>query len=80
MSTTLIVTVRLHGGLERHAGGVSSLVAHLPLGTTLLELQDRLNIPRGEVGLFVVDGELRRETDALDADARVDLYPYFGGG
>jgi|YNPBryBLVA2012_1023415.scaffolds.fasta_scaffold91866_1 hypothetical protein len=74
------VTVRLHGGLERHVGNAGPLVVNLPPGATLLELQDRLHIPRGEVALFLVDGELRREADVLDADARVDLYPLFGGG
>jgi len=74
------VTVRLHGGLERHLGRAGSLVVDLPPGATLLELQDRLHIPRGEVGLFVVDGELRYEADVPVADARVDLYPMFGGG
>ena len=73
------VTVRLHGGLERHVGR-ATLVVDLPPGATLLELQDWLHIPRGEVGLFLVDGELRREADVPGADARVDLYPLFGGG
>jgi len=74
------VTVRLHGGLERHVGRTGPLVVDLPPGATLLELQDWLHIPRGEVGLFLVDGELRREADVPVADARVDLYPLFGGG
>ncbi len=74
------VTVHLHGGLERHLGRAGPLVVDLPPDATLLELQDWLHIPRGEVGLFVVDGELRHEADVPDADARIDLYPLFGGG
>ena len=75
-----VVTVRLHGGLERHLDRVGPMTVALPPGATLLDLQDRLRVPRGEVGLFVVDGELRHESDKPDADAQVDLYPLFGGG
>lgn len=76
----LTVTVRLHGGLERHWAGENPTRVNLPLDATLLELQDRLGIPRGEVGLFLVDGEMRDEAFAPPAGARVDIYPMFGGG
>jgi len=33
-------------------GNAGPLVVNLPPGATLLELQDRLHIPRGEVALF----------------------------
>lgn len=72
------VTVRLHGGLERHAGTSRSL--DLPAGATLLDVQDALDIPRGEVGLFIVDGEMQHEGFAPRDGATVDLYPMFGGG
>jgi hypothetical protein len=74
------VTVYVHGGVEGYLGGVGPFFVDLPSGATLLELQDLLGVPRGEVGLFLVDGELRSEGEAPDAGARVDLYPLFGGG
>lgn len=73
------VTVRLHGGLERHAG-TSCQSLDLPAGATLLDAQDALDIPRGEVGLFVVDRELQHEGFAPQDGATVDIYPMFGGG
>ncbi|HEX9117139.1 MAG TPA: hypothetical protein VGA61_13815 [Anaerolineae bacterium] len=72
--------VRLHGGLERYTGNATLVVLDVAPGATLLALQDQLGIPRGDVGLFVVDGELRQEADVPDADTQVDLYPLFGGG
>lgn len=74
------VTVRLHGGLERYAGGAGPFRMALAEGATLLDLQDILQIPRGEVGLFVVDGELCDEGKHPRAAAKIDLYPVFGGG
>lgn len=72
--------MRLHGGLERFAGGAGPFLLELTEGATLLDLQDLLRIPRGEVGLFVVDGELCDEGRHLRAAAKIDLYPVFGGG
>lgn len=74
------VTVRLHGGLEQRITSSGQEVIELAPGATLLDLQDQLGILRGEVGLFVVDGELRHEGDMPRAGALIDLYPMFGGG
>ncbi len=74
------LTVRLHGGLECHATVRTPAVVDLPAGATLLDLQDRLGIRRGEVALFLLDGELQNEAAVPDADGTVDLYPMFGGG
>ena len=41
-----VLTVRLHGGLERHLDRVGPVAVNLPPGATLLDLQDRLRIPR----------------------------------
>ncbi len=75
----LRVNVQLHGGLEQ-SGGVGRQPLNLPPGATLLDVQDLLRVPRGEVGLFVVDGELRHEDYVPQDGAMVDIYPLFGGG
>jgi hypothetical protein len=74
------VTVRLHGGIQGKAAGSNHQTLHLPSGSTLLSVQDALGIPRGEVGLFVVDGELRNGDYEPEDGAIVDIYPFFGGG
>ena len=74
------VTVRLRGGLERDAAPASCRTLDLPAGATLLDAQDMLGIPRGEVGLFVVDGELAHEGFAPQDGATIDIFPMFGGG
>lgn len=74
------VTVRLRGGLERHAPEPPGRLLDAPPGATLLTLQDMLGIPRGEVGLFVVDGQMQHEDFAPPDGATVDIYPMFGGG
>ena len=74
------LTVLVHGGLECHAEHRGPLVLEVAPGSSLLDIQDRLGIPRGDVGLFVVDGELRSEGYVPPDGARVDLYPMFGGG
>jgi len=71
---------RLHGGLGAQAVGPAHTPIDLPPGSTLRSLQDALRIPAGEVGLFVVDGELRHEDYAPQDGATVDIYPLFGGG
>jgi len=55
-------------------------MVELQPGSSLLALQDRLGIPRGEVGLFLVDGEVCHEADVPGAGAQIQLYPLFGGG
>jgi hypothetical protein len=75
---TLIV--RLHGGLERKTGAPAYVLRGLPSGAKLLDVQDALGIPHGDVGLFVVEGELRHEAFAPPAGAHIDIYPLFGGG
>ncbi len=74
------MTVRLHGGLDGRPQSAFVRVLVLPVGATLLDAQDALGIPRGEVGLFVVDGEMRDESLPLWDGATVDVYPMFGGG
>ncbi len=74
------VLVRAHGGLGGGPDFAGYQPVDLPAGGTLLDLQDRLGIPRGEVGLFLVDGELRDESYTPASAAQVDLYPVFGGG
>jgi hypothetical protein len=74
------VLVRAHGGLGGGQASAGYKPVSLPDGATLLDLQDRLGIPRGEVGLFVVNGELRDESHTPAPAAQVDLYPMFGGG
>ncbi len=75
---TLIV--RLHGPWADKGHGSADMSQDLPPGATLLDVQDALGIPRGEVGLFVVDGELRHEDFVPPAGARIDIFPLFGGG
>lgn len=76
----LRLKVRLHGGLERETANSDYAPIALPPGATLSGLQDALRIPRGEVGLFVVNGELRHEDYAPPDGAMIDIYPLFGGG
>lgn len=49
-------------------------------GATLAAVQERLGIPRGEVGLFVADREFQSEDAQVQDGSTVDLYPMFGGG
>lgn len=76
----LKLRVRLHGGLERGIVGPGGVSIDLPPGATLRSAQDSLGIPPGEVGLFVVDGELRHEDFVPPDGATIDIYPLFGGG
>ena len=50
-------------------------------GTTLSQLTGCiLSIPRGEVAIAAVDGQLAREEYVLKAQDRVDLFPPIMGG
>ena len=75
---TVIVTA--HGGLTGHTVATGPLTLDLPAGATLLDIQDRLGIPRGDVGLFLIDGEMRHEDAQPASGAKIDLFPMFGGG
>jgi hypothetical protein len=72
--------IRLHGGLECEAVDPANGSLDVPPGATLRSVQDALGVPRGAVGLFVVDGELRHDDYAPPDGATVDIYPLFGGG
>ena len=74
------VIVRLHGGLAERMGASASLELDLPATVTLLDLQDRLGIPRGEAGLFLVGRQIRPESATVGDASEIDIYPVFGGG
>ena len=74
------VTVRLHGGLERYTGRRGGLELLVNDEATLAAVQDLLGIPKGEVAFFLVDQELRTESDLVQEGSTIDLYPVFGGG
>lgn len=74
------VTVRLNGGLERYASMRHLVEVCVEDGATLASVQERLGIPRGEVGLFVVNRQLLNEDAPVPDGSIVDLYPMFGGG
>jgi len=75
------ITIRLHGFLDRHlpAGG-EWLSLQLPTDARAGEALDRLGLPRGAVGLLLVNGQ-RRDTDTpLAGGDRLEIFPLLGGG
>ncbi len=75
------VNIRLHGFLDRQppAGG-EWLSLQLPTGARAGEALDRLGVPRGAVGLLLVNGQ-RSDTDTpLAGGDRVEIFPLLGGG
>ena len=76
--------------MELHLGGHlnhydarhrSRLELHLQEPLSLDALLRQLNIPRGEVGLVVLNGEWASQANPLLVDGdRLDLYSFVGGG
>jgi molybdopterin converting factor small subunit len=75
------ITIRLHGFLDRQSPtGGDWLSLQLPAGARAGEALDRLGVPRGAVGLLLVNGQ-RSDTDTPLADGdRVEIFPLLGGG
>jgi len=75
------ITIRLHGFLDRRSpAGGEWLSLQLPAGALAGEALDRLGVPRGAVGLLLVNGQ-RGDTDTPLADGdRVEIFPLLGGG
>ena len=79
--TTITVRLRLHGFLDRHSPASSECLSlQLPTGARAGEALDRLGVPRGAVGLLLVNGQ-RSDTDKPLSDGdRVEIFPLLGGG
>jgi molybdopterin converting factor small subunit len=75
------ITIRLHGFLDRQSpAGGEWLSQQLPTGARAGETLDRLGVPRGAVGLLLVNGQ-RSDTDTPLADGdSVEVFPLLGGG
>ena len=75
------VIIRLHGFLDRQSpAGGEWLSLQLPTGARAGEALDRLGVPRGAVGLLLVNGQ-RSDTDTpLAGGDRVEIFPLLGGG
>jgi hypothetical protein len=72
--------VRLHGGLAELTGSPATVQLDLPATLTLLDIQDYLGIPRGEIGLFLLDRQMGQEGTVVGEARQLDIYPIFGGG
>jgi hypothetical protein len=74
------LTVRLRGGLERYTSMQREVEIWVCADVILADIQNRLGIPKGEVGLFVLDRQIVDESARVADASIVELYPMFGGG
>ncbi|MBW2613026.1 MAG: hypothetical protein JRD49_08230 [Deltaproteobacteria bacterium] len=77
------IRVRLYGtlgaGLAAH-DPIKGLRLHLPEGSDVGDVIERLEIPRKKVGIISVDGSLAKDDSPLQNGNFVRLYrPIFGG-
>lgn len=76
-----MVPVRLHGGLERFAGGGGrDRRVRLPGGARVADLLEHFGHFGGENALVLVDGVPRTPQDGIPEGSAVDIHPVFGGG
>ena len=77
------IKVKLYGTLGRNLPDhdpIDGLTCDLPDGASVLDLIERLGVPRKKVGIISVDGSLVKDSWVLTAGNFVRLYrPIFGG-
>jgi len=77
------VEVRLYASLRKYhpnSGSGEALVITLDNETKLGNLLDKLEIPRQEVGILMVNGKWQKESYLLQDGDRLGFFPLIGGG
>ena len=77
------VEVRLYASLRKYhpkSGSGEALVFTLDDKAKLGDLLDRLNIPRQEVNILMVNGKWQKENYLLQDGDRIGFFPLIGGG
>jgi molybdopterin converting factor small subunit len=77
------VRVKLYASLSRSFGKVAAGVpfeVDMPERTTIVELVNRLKLPKEEVKLFFVQGRARPIDWPLEPGDEVGIFPLIGGG
>jgi len=77
------VRVKLYASLSRYYGKVAAGVPFeidLPESAVVVDLVNRLKLPKEEVKLFIVKGRARPIDWPLEPDDEVGIFPLVGGG
>jgi molybdopterin converting factor small subunit len=77
------VRVKLFASLSRYYGNTAAGVPfeiEVPEGATMVDLVNRLKLPREEVKLFFVKGRARPIDWPLEPGDEVGIFPLIGGG
>ena len=76
------VRVKLYASLSRYYGKVAGVPFQidLPESATVVDLVDRLKLPKKEVKLFFVKGRARPMDWHLEPGDEVGIFPLIGGG
>jgi len=77
------VRVKLYASLSRYYGKVAAGVPFeidLPENATIIDLVDRLKLPKEEVKVFFVKGRARPIDWSLEPGDEVGIFPLIGGG
>jgi molybdopterin converting factor small subunit len=77
------VRVKLYASLSRHYGKVAAGVPFeidLPESAMIVDLVNRLELPKEEVKLFFVKGRARPIDWPLEPGDEVGIFPLIGGG
>ncbi len=72
-----MITCRIHlrGDLAELARGRTMLLRRLPAPTSVKDTLEAVNIPHGEVGEVVLDGDAASLDDLVAGDAEVEVWP-----
>jgi molybdopterin synthase sulfur carrier subunit len=77
------VRVKLYASLSRYYGNAAAgapFEIEVPEGATMVDLVNRLKLPREEVKLFFVKGRARPIDWPLEPGDEVAIFPLIGGG
>jgi len=77
------VRVKLYASLSRYYGNAAAGVPfeiEVPESATMVDLVNRLKLPREEVKLFFVKGRARPIDWPLEPGDEVGIFPLIGGG
>jgi molybdopterin converting factor small subunit len=77
------VRVKLYASLSRSYGKVAAgtpLEINLPESAMIVDLVNRLKLPKEEVKVFFVNGRARPIDWPLEPDDEVGIFPLVGGG
>jgi len=75
------IKVRLHGSLQRHSDRKRDLMRFdVPDSTTVGDVLGRLDLPRSEIWITVVDGKLAYAERRLEDGDELEIFPPVAGG